>query len=213
MQVASTPLANGAPRWPDRLCLPLAFDPARLAADLAALDGDGWTPHFVRANYAGDWSALPLRHAAGETHPLRQIAANPDMTTFVDGPLLARLPYIREVVAAFRCPLRVVRLMRLMPGSSIREHCDPDLDADGGWARLHVPVATNPHVDFRLNGKRIDMSVGSAWYLRLSDPHAVDNRGTTPRVHLVIDCEVDAWLAGLLDRASRSALEVGPVTR
>jgi hypothetical protein len=42
------------------------------------------------------------------------------------------------------------------------------------------------------------MAPGEAWYLRLSDPHSVANRGTTDRVHLVIDCVVDAWLTDQL---------------
>ncbi|MEJ2625872.1 MAG: hypothetical protein P8Z80_15465 [Pseudolabrys sp.] len=51
-------------RFPDRLLLPLAFAPARLAADLAALQAD-WTAHFVTRNYDGDWSAVALRAPAG----------------------------------------------------------------------------------------------------------------------------------------------------
>ena len=58
---------------PDRIRLPLAFDPAPLAADLAGFVASDWTAHFVHDNYQGDWSALPLRAAAGETHPLRLI--------------------------------------------------------------------------------------------------------------------------------------------
>jgi hypothetical protein len=38
------------------------------------------------------------------------------------------------------------------------------------------------------------MALGEAWYLRLSDPHAVTNDGETDRVHLVIDCATNDWL-------------------
>ena len=62
-------------------------------------------------------------------------------------------------------------------------------------------MVTNPHVDFRLNGTRIDMPAGSAWYLRVSDPHSVANRGGTERVHLVIDAMLDAGLVALLEAA------------
>jgi hypothetical protein len=67
--------------------------------------------------------------------------------------------------------------------------------------RIHSPVVTNRDVDFRLNGRRVDMAPGSAWYLRLADPHSVANRGATSRVHLVIDAVADAWVADLLARA------------
>ncbi len=43
--------------------------------------------------------------------------------------------------------------------------------------RIHIPVVTNDGVDFRLNGTRVVMPAGSSWYLRLSDPHSMANRG------------------------------------
>ena len=49
------------------------------------------------------------------------------------------------------------------------------------------------------------MPAGSAWYLRLSDPHSVANRGAGPRVHLVIDAAVNGWLAGLFAAALKPA--------
>ena len=54
---------------------------------------------------------------------------------------------------------------------------------------------TNERVDFRLNGTRVAMPAGSSWYLRLSDPHSVANRGTADRVHLVIDAAVKNRIA------------------
>lgn len=189
------------PALPDRIRLPLAFDPARLAADLAAVDRD-WIDHLVRQNYEGNWSVLPLRHTAGATHPVMQIYADPTATDFVDGPLLAATPYLRAVLAEFRCPLHAVRLMRLTPGSVIRPHYDHDLGAEYGAARLHVPITTNRHVEFLLNGVAVTMQPGECWYLRLSDTHSVANRGTTDRVHLVIDATVNDWLDTLLRDAT-----------
>ena len=78
------------------------------------------------------------------------IYADPGCTDFVDTPFLARCPYLRQVLAAFTCPLRSVRLMRLAPGSRIMEHCDPGLDIDHATVRLHVPVTTNPDVEFHV---------------------------------------------------------------
>ncbi|MGN6817492.1 MAG: aspartyl/asparaginyl beta-hydroxylase domain-containing protein [Sphingomonas sp.] len=181
---------------PDRAKLPLAFDVARLRADLAIVEGFDWTDHFVRQNYDGRWDVLPLRHQAGATHPIMQAYVPPDATEFVDAPVLAATPYFREVMAAFRCPLKAVRLMRLTPGSRIKEHQDHDLAADWGQARLHIPIVTNPGVTFQLNRVPVTMAPGETWYLRLSDPHAVTNDGDTDRVHLVIDCEADDWLIG-----------------
>lgn len=186
------------PICPDRVKLPLAFDPARLAADLAAFESDEWTAHFVRQNYKGDWSALPLRADAEATHPIMMIASRPGTTEFADTRFLARTPYFAEVIAAFQCEITTVRLMRLSPGSEILEHCDHDLGAEYGWARIHVPVTTNPDVSFFVNREPVTMAPGEAWYLRLSDPHSAANRGETDRVHLVIDAKINDWLAEML---------------
>lgn len=189
---------------PDRIELPLAFDPAELAADVAGFGPDEWMRHFVRDNYEGEWSALPLRCPAGERHRLRMNYPDPAATAFADTGYLDRAPAIRAALERFRCPLRAVRLMRLAPGSHIKEHEDPDLDAACGRARLHVPIATDAGVEFLLNGRPVEMTPGSAWYLRLADRHSVINRGAEARVHLVIDTEVNDWLAEMLLSAARS---------
>lgn len=195
-------------RFPDRVRLPLAFDPARLAADLAAFEGDDWIAHFVKQNYEGDWSALPLRAHAGATHPVMMIYSPPDATEFVDTPFLARTPYFAEVIAAFQCPVTCVRLMRLTPGSRIKEHRDHDLAAEEGWARIHVPVTTNAAVEFFVNREPVTMLPGEAWYLRLSDPHSAANLGDEDRVHMVIDVVANDWLTGMLAGTAEAAPEV-----
>jgi hypothetical protein len=191
--------------YPDRLQLPFSFDPVLLRRDLDALSATPWTAHFVRQNYEGDWSVIPLRCATGETHPIRMIYSDPAATAFVDTPFLEACPYFREVIAAFACAVRSVRLMRLTPGSVIKEHTDLDLGVEGGEARVHIPVTTSPDVEFLLNRTRVEMKPGETWCLRLSDPHAVANRGSSDRVHLVLDLVVNDWLTGFFDDASAEA--------
>ena len=195
-------LPRSSTEYPDRVRLPLAFDPERLAADLAALDGTDWVEHFVRQNYEGDWSVLPLRAPIGATHPIQMIYSPPGVSEFVDTPFLAQTPYFAAAIGAFRCPVMSVRLMRLTPGSVIKEHKDHDLAAEEGVARIHVPVVTNDAVEFCVNRVPVRMLPGEAWYLRLADPHSVANRGDTTRVHLVIDVMVDDWMRGMLEGAS-----------
>jgi hypothetical protein len=48
------------------------------------------------------------------------------------------------------------------------------------------------------------LEAGSSWYLRLSDPHSVVNRGITDRVHMVIDAEVNDWVRDVLATAAAS---------
>jgi hypothetical protein len=189
----------------DRVKLPLQFSPDRLREDLCRLEQSAWIDHFVKQNYEGSWSVIPLRGPAGAQHPIMMIYCDPSCNDFADTPLLEACPYIREVLAAFDCPLDAVRLMKLTPGSVIKEHRDYDLALEEGAARLHIPVQTNPGVEFVLNGLPVTMTPGECWYLRLSDPHRAANRGETDRIHLVIDCRANDWLRTLVTGSSAPA--------
>ncbi len=176
--------------------LPWRFDAERLRADVRGMKDEDWVPHFNTGYYEGDWSGAALRSVGGEAGRLY-----PDPTAtgeYGDTPLLTRCPGAGTVLEAFRCPLLAVRYLRLGPGSRIREHRDYKLGFEDGEVRIHVPVATDPAVEFLLGGQRVEMAEGEAWYLDLNQPHAVSNRGTAPRIHLVIDCVVDEWLAAVL---------------
>jgi hypothetical protein len=192
--------------FPDRLKLPVAFDPAELAADLAALAAAPWTAHFVEQNYEGEWSVIALRAPKGTAsqHPIRQIYSDPGVSEFEDTPLMAACPHLRAAALAFGPP-HAVRLMRLTAGSVIKEHTDLDLAAEDGMARIHVPVVSNPDVVFEVNRRRVDMALGEAWYLRLADPHRVANHGATDRIHLVIDVPFNPKLEALMRQAMASA--------
>ena len=189
----------------DRLKLPLKFDPGALQRDLAALESDAWIRHFVKQNYTGDWSVVPLRAPATAKHPVMMIYSDPLCREFVDTPLLQRCPAFQQVLGSFRCELEAARLMKLTPGSTIKEHRDHDLAFEEGHVRIHVPVKTNPGVEFFLNGERVVLGEGECWYLRLSDPHRVANLGETDRVHLVIDAPVNDWIRELFQASSGAA--------
>jgi len=195
-----------APVMPDAVKLPLRFDAARMQADLARIMADEFVPHFNTAYYQGDWSAVPLRSLGGRTD---QIYPDPTAkNAFADTPLLARCEYIREVLAALPCPQQAVRFLRLKAGSIIKEHRDHELGFEDGEIRLHIPVITNPGVEFVLNQVRVIMNEGDCWYLNVNQPHRVANHGPTDRIHLVIDCVVNDWLRELLLAAAADARKV-----
>ncbi len=114
------------------------------------------------------------------------------------------MPRFQAALAAFRCPLQAVRLLRLVAGSHIREHRDYGLGFEHGVIRLHVPLMTGPGVEFYLDGVRVPMGEGECWYLDFGLPHRVQNNGTVDRIHLVLDCEVDDWLLALFPDAAES---------
>jgi hypothetical protein len=191
-------------KFPDRLRLPFSFDRDLLAADLRRLSASQWISHFITQNYDGDWSVIPLRASAGARHPVQMIYSNPTATAFEDTPMLAACPYYRTVLDSFACPLQAVRLMRLTPGSVIKEHSDHDLCFEQGSVRLHIPITTNHGVAFELNRRRVILEAGSCWYLRLSDPHRVTNHGDADRVHMVIDATVNDWVEAAFAAAAEA---------
>jgi hypothetical protein len=181
----------------DRLKLPLQFDSGLLNADLARIVTEEWVPHFNKAYYEGDWSVVPLRSVGGGA---RKIYTDPTrLEECADTPILARCRYFQEVLRRFECPLRSVRLLRLGAQARIREHTDLNLGYEDDEIRIHIPVATNPHVEFYLNGRRVRMDAGESWYLNFNLPHSLYNGGTTDRVHLVIDCGVNDWVRAFFD--------------
>jgi hypothetical protein len=176
--------------------LPLQFDAERLAAEVAQLAPDEWVPHFNAAYYEGDWSGISLRSVGGLTKMLFSDPSRKD--EFADTELVGRCPGLAEAMRQFQCPLDAVRLLRLGPHARIREHSDVDLGLEIGEVRVHVPITSNPEVAFYLDGQRIDMQPGEAWFMELKLPHRVENDGSGDRVHLVVDCRLNDWLQEML---------------
>jgi len=173
----------------------LTFDPAPLAGEVALITDVEWRPHFNSQTYSGEWRVAALRSKGGV---LERVEANPSSSDeFADTPILARSPELRRVVRGFRCPTTAVRLLSLSPGAVVREHRDHGLRLEDGEARLHIPVLSNRDVEFVLDGEPLPMAPGECWYINADLPHSVVNGGTTARVHLVIDCQVNDWLLDL----------------
>ncbi|ABF41740.1 Aspartyl/Asparaginyl beta-hydroxylase [Candidatus Koribacter versatilis Ellin345] len=181
------------------LKLPFQFDVHRLKADLAQVQPDEWVLHHNRVDYDGGWSGAALRSAGGATRNL--ILDSGQTADYADTPLLDRCHYFREVLAAFDCQLKSVRLLSLAPQSFIKEHTDRELQYEDGELRIHIPIQTNPRVEFYSNGERLLLEEGSTYYLNANLPHRVSNRGASERVHLVIDAKVTPWVDALFQRS------------
>ena len=175
--------------------LPLQFDPAGLQADYAAIGKEEWIAHFNKDYFQGDWSGVALRAVQ---HSRNSILPVPGARNHEETDLASRCPALGAVLKTLQCPLRSVRVLKLSAGSVIREHVDAELGWEHGEVRLHVPIITNPEVEFYIEDRRITMKEGECWYLDLGRPHRVQNRGTTDRLHLVIDCELNDWLRALI---------------
>ena len=103
-------------------------------------------PHFNASYYEGDWSGVALRSVGGAA---RQLYPDPNpQGSWEDTEILGYCPAIATAVAAFECEKTSVRLLRLGPGASVREHTDHNLGYEDGEVRFHVPVQTNPDAVF-----------------------------------------------------------------
>ena len=87
---------------------------------------------------------------------------------------------------------KVVKLMlaELNPGANIPAHQDvaPALYMSH---RCHLPVITNPDVDFLIDGVAYKLKEGKAYEFDNTRSHAVANRGDARRVHLICDIMPD----------------------
>lgn len=175
----------------DRFRLPLAVDVEALRADLIRLGDAGWTPHFNRDYYDGDWSGLVLRAPPGHGDSLYTGGGD---GVWWDAPAMDQCHGVRALLERLDLDVRSVRILRLGAGAEIKEHRDYGSGAREGEARLHVPIITNSSVAFRVRNRPVDMHPGEVWYLDLGQPHRVHNAGETDRIHLVIDVAANARL-------------------
>ncbi|MBB5623624.1 mannose-6-phosphate isomerase-like protein (cupin superfamily) [Pedobacter cryoconitis] len=157
-----------------------------------------WDNHFNSSNYEGSWKVLSLRSIEGRDTIIPGLTAN---DIFADHPNMDMFPSIRKLLATFQCTVKSVRLLNLAAGAVIKPHCDHELSFEQGEARLHIPLVTNPDVAFYVQDQRVTMQPGECWYMNANLRHHVTNGGRTDRIHLVIDCEVNAWLRELINSA------------
>jgi hypothetical protein len=151
---------------------------------------DIWSAHFNHLHYNGRWEIISLRAPGGQSALIVPDITN-SLLKYEDTALMEACPHIRSLVNKLECDVMSVRLMNLHSGSAIKEHTDAELSFEQGEARLHLPVVTNEHVEFYVQDRLIKMNAGSAWYINANLPHKVINKGSSDRIHLVIDCKVN----------------------
>jgi hypothetical protein len=101
-----------------------------------------------------------------------------------------------------------VMLARMAPGGVIHPHRDQNPAAK--WPhKIHVPLVTNDAVTFYVDGNAYHFTEGEAVEVNNMGLHAVENRGSADRIHLIfeyydLDQPEPAWLAQI-QQAARSA--------
>ena len=169
--------------------LPISFSIEKLQKELAICENDLWTPHFNTNRYEGNWTSVSLRSQSGLVNDITSFANTEHKNTN----LLDRCQYFKEIMDWFQCKKEAVRLLRLGPGSEIKEHVDNDTSYEDGFFRIHIPIITNSEVFFYVDKKRVPMQMGECWYANFQLPHSVENKSNEPRIHLTLDCLRNDW--------------------
>jgi len=198
------------------LRLPLRFDADLLLRDVRVVEERArWIDHW--AGTPGDWTVIPLVTSTGEHRRF----GDTHFTAGLGKPtrLLAEAPHIQAAVADFRAPILHARLNRLAPHGSIHPHRDfgyyggRRFSFERGCIRVHIPILTNEKVQFVLDGARLDMRPGEAWYVNVCETHAVENASDCERIHLVLDVELNDWLRQMFPPESMSDKVRGALLR
>lgn len=175
------------------------FDAEALSGDLASIDEGWWRPH-LGPYHDGGWESVSLWAPRGDLFEQRSTGGALTSTA-----ALERCPQLRAALDTLPGRRSRARLMRLRPGAHIFRHSDPLEQIAQDLLRIHVPVVTNPDVEFRVNGHRIEMRPGEVWNVDVRFPHEVANRGREHRVHLIVDVLPGTGLRELLEGSEVAA--------
>jgi hypothetical protein len=178
---------------PVAIRLPRTYDVDRLLADLQILR-DVKTAPQPGPYHAGEWTGIAL-HSMGGKDSVFPSAAGMDRYQPTEN--LLRTPYFKQILDELDCPKEVVRILFLPPGGYIKDHFDFHTSFQFGLLRLHIPIITDPALNFVIDGERMDWRPGELWYGDFSKVHSVKNDSQIVRVHIVIDVQINDFLLSL----------------
>ncbi len=199
------------PRKTDSVRMLGAVDIAALREMVLAIPEEVWiAENAAKPNRFGALDAT--RHII-----FRFVANFCDWRGAQDKPLWAEWkPLIDPVLKAATAPYGYangdfprIMLARMAPGGVIHPHRDENPAAK--WPhKIHVPLLTNEQVTFYVDGRPHHFREGEAVEVNNMGMHAVQNRGSTDRIHLIFeyfdrDQPNPAWLEPLLAQVSARA--------
>lgn len=173
------------------LQLPYQFDVEKLQAEIKTIFKPEWIPHFNTNGYSGNWNSIALYAQNGDPTNIYAMSNTDD--PLMETPIIKNCEYLRTVIQFFKTKLLSVRLLKLEVGAFIKPHRDYNCGYEDDIFRIHIPIFTNTEVEFILDDHRLNMLEGQCWYTNVNFIHSVANKGTTDRIHLVIDGERNNW--------------------
>jgi hypothetical protein len=116
--------------------------------------------------------------------------------------VLAKYPHVRKLIDYFQCPVMEAVFYSILPGGNLHPHRDVSGTLELGRLRFHIPLVTNPKVEFKVSKKVVPMKAGELWALNTSYLHSVANLGDCDRIHIVLEVEANDWCWSLLPKKS-----------
>lgn len=193
---------------------PIKFDLSRMKEEIKKVEQSNWLGHYDQT-LSSVWKVLPLVSLEGKMDNSEEQRPGP-WDQYKRTKLLDSMPYHRWILDSLKCPQARVRLMKLHPKGFITPHRDIDLEVANlafNKVRLHVPVYTNDKVIFYVGREKFHMKEGHIYYVNFSKVHSVRNDGNSMRIHLVIDLEVNDWLAQFFPPLTRAEKVEGTLLR
>lgn len=174
---------------------PLSFDVEKLQLDVKKILNKNWVNHYNTNDYSGNWNSIALVSQGGKSENISAFNNGTEKVTFTE--IMDSCPYFEEIIEDFKFEKTTVRLLRLAAGAIIKPHTDNELGYEDGCFRIHIPIITNPKVEFILDDQRLIMNEGECWYINANFTHSVANKGNEDRIHLVIDGIRNEWTDAL----------------
>jgi hypothetical protein len=157
---------------------PLFSEATRVCTQIADSD---WIATIPDGPYANDgWRVVKV---VDKYKPTAFLEAHQDLQT---------------VLNWFKAPIVMAVYYSMLPGTELHPHRDTSGTLELGRLRFHIPIVTNPSVNFMVSKKRVPMEEGQLWALNTSYLHAVENKSQTDRIHLVVEVEANDWCWSLL---------------
>lgn len=170
------------------------IDLAPIVEEFSIADtGLPWAPQYGPYQNGG-WHTCSLMNPAGRSseNVIADGLAQPTE-------LMEQFPQLKKFLDSSHLKLMWVRLAKMSPDAALWEHVDyTELNAVKKF-RIHIPIKTNSDAVLVFPGQAVHIACNHIWLL---DPHslrhAAVNRGSSNRVHLLLDVYADESLERLI---------------
>lgn len=185
------------------------YDATLLRRDLEALHNDYRFLPQPGVYHKGEWAGMSFVapggrwNWAGNSMPSVELSAETE--------ILQHAPYFKQVLDDLKCVKLSARMLALAPGGKIKPHQDSGFGFANGMLRLHIPVITDPRVEFFIDGQRVHWNPGELWYGDFSCFHSLNNRSDITRYHLVMDVGINDFVLSLFPPEFTEQVKLRPL--